>query len=348
MPAALAMVTHTELLRAGAERLRAAGIDTARLDAEVLLAFALGVERAGLYTRLHAAAAADVTARFGAFVDRRARREPVAYITGVQEFWSLPFAVMPAVLIPRAETELLVEIVCRLMRAPLDSADESRSAGGRSGPSTRSGRTVDGLSDGSDFGGAGRTLESVSDGPDSVRPEPVDGRRRVICDIGTGSGCIAIALARELPAAHVVGLDISAAALRVAARNAAAHGVGDRVELVASDLFDGLDSDARFDIVVSNPPYLRPGDATSPELAREPPAALLAGADGLAVIRRLLAAAPTRLRPGGWVVMELGCGQDAAVRELAQAAGFTDVAVEADLAGIARVLLARATERGSA
>lgn len=287
MEAARAMPTVAGLLTDGERRLAAAGIDSARLDAEVLLAHTLGIGRAALYARLRDAIDSESQARFAAALDRRARREPVAYITGVQEFWSLPFAVSPAVLIPRPETELLVEVTCRLLR---------RSAAGG---------------------------------------------RVTVCDVGTGSGCVAVALARELPAAAVVAVDVSPAGLAVARRNAAAHGVEARIEWCHGDLFAGLDAGVRFDAIVSNPPYLAPGDAVSPELAFEPVEALAAGSDGLSVIRRLVATAPACLTPGGWLVVEIGAGQAARVLELARAAGLVETGVETDLAGIDRVLVAR-------
>lgn len=285
MDAAGPMTTAAELLRGGTARLSAAGIDTSRLDAEVLLALAMQTDRAGLYARLQQDSALDIEQRFTGLVDRRARREPIAYITGEQEFWSLRFAVNPAVLIPRPETELLVEVVCRI-------AAES-------------------------------------------------GGVQSLCDIGTGSGCVAVALARELKGAHIVAIDVAPAALAVAAGNAAAHGVSDRIAVIHSDLFAALDGAARFDVIVSNPPYCRPGDPVSPELAFEPQSALTAGSDGLDVVRRLIAAAPARLRRGGWLAMEMGRGQDGAVRALARAAGLTEVDIAPDLAGIPRVLMGR-------
>jgi release factor glutamine methyltransferase len=250
----------------------------------VLLGLAMETDGAGLYARVRSLPRAVVVQGFVALLDRRARREPIAYITGVQEFWSLPFRVTPAVLIPRPETELLVETV-------LEGAAPSA---------------------------------------------PVER----ICDVGTGSGCIAVALARELPTTQVTALDVSADALAIAARNASAHAVSDRITFVESDLFGALDPGVRFDVIVSNPPYCTPGDPLLPELAYEPRAALVAGPDGLAVMRRLLAAAPARLRPGGRLVMELGSGQDGAVRAEAAAVGWTDIDVVADLAGIPRVLVA--------
>ncbi len=273
------------LLRDAASRLDAAGIGSARLDAEVLLAQALGVGRTGLFARLRDAVDAAAAARFAALLERRLRREPVAYLTGWQEFWSLPFAVTPDVLIPRPETELLVELGVASLRAPRATRVE-------------------------------------------------------ILDVGTGSGCIAVALARALPAAGVTAVDLSAAALAVARRNAAAHGVASRIAFHVSDLFAALPADATFDLIVANPPYLAPGDAASPELAFEPHGALYAGADGLAVIRALLAAAPRRLRHGGILLMELGQSQSEAALGLTRAAGFAAAHVVPDLAGIPRALVA--------
>lgn len=300
MEAAPAARTVAQLLADAARRLRARDIATPRLDAEVLLAWALGVDRAALYARSHDALAPAPAARMADALERRCRREPLAYITGVQEFWSLPFAVSAAVLIPRPETELVVQIA-------VEKGDS---------PSSRR----------------------------KFRCAPVSGKGTVplsICDVGTGCGCIAIALARERPGARLTALDTSADALAIAARNAVAHGVADRIELIGSDLFAALTAPAAFDVIVSNPPYLAPGDAVSPELAFEPAAALAAGADGLAVIRRLIAAAPARLRPGGWLVVEIGYRHADAVLALARAAGFRHSAVEPDLAGIPRVLKAQ-------
>jgi len=166
---------------------------------------------------------------------------------------------------------------------------------------------------------------------------------RAILDLGTGSGCLAVALARELPAARVTAVDLSSAALAVAQRNAVAHGVASRIAFVVSDLFAALPSDATFDLIVANPPYLAPGDAASPELAFEPRGALYAGVDGLAIIRALVAAAPRHLRQGGILLMELGQGQSEAALGLTRGAGFAAAHVVPDLVGIPRALVA---ERG--
>ncbi|MGD9764571.1 MAG: peptide chain release factor N(5)-glutamine methyltransferase [Candidatus Binatia bacterium] len=293
------------LLARAAARLAAAGIDSARLDAEVLLAHALAVGRTALYARLRDPVPEAAAASFAALLERRVRREPVAYLTGTREFWSLSFAVSPAVLIPRPETELLVELATRGARAPAAAAGAPPP--GAPAPDT-----------------AGRAVGTI-------------------LDLGTGSGCIAVAIAHELAHARVVAVESSADALELARRNAAAHGVAHRIAFRAGDLFAAVSPGELFDCIVSNPPYLAPGDAASPELAFEPRVALDGGADGLAVVRRIIAAAPQHLRAGGRLLIELGAGQDAPARALALAAGLRRARVETDLAGIPRVLVA---ERG--
>lgn len=266
--------------------LREVGIPTAALDAEVLLCAAAGIDRSMLYARLREQVPDPLVVQFRAMLSRRLAREPVAYITGVKEFWSLPFVVSPEVLIPRPETELVVESAVALLR-----------------------------------GGTQRTP--------------------LVCDLGTGSGCIAVAIARELPGARLIAADVSAAALRVARENVSRHGVADRIELVKADLFAGLDPTLRFDLVASNPPYVSDREALAAELLWEPRTALRAGADGLSVVARLIPEAISRMREGGWLVMELGSGQGEAACRLALEVGFSDVQVKCDLAGLPRVLLAR-------
>jgi|SRR5579862_607092 len=285
------MSTYAELLQTAEARLHTSGVGTPRLDSELLLARAATITRTGLYGRLQTDVPAEIASAFEALLARRARREPLAYITGAQEFWSLSFAVSPAVLVPRPETELLVELACELLE---------RAAAERAGP------------------------------------EPT-----WICDVGTGSGCIAVALAQELPDARVVAVDVSVDALAVAERNAAEHGVADRILCVESDLFDGLDPSTRFDAIVSNPPYLAPADFTQPELRFEPHTALSGGSDGLEAISRLIEAAPGRLHTGGWLIVEIGAGQAKDADELARAAHLAEVRVVPDLAGLPRALVAR-------
>jgi release factor glutamine methyltransferase len=286
------VATVDALLAEGSAILTAAGVGTPRLDAELLLAAACGVDRTALYVLGREPMSAACVQAFRGMLQRRRRREPLQYIVGRQEFWSLDFAVTPDVLVPRPETELLVELALGALRA--------RGVGARSAVPLR------------------------------------------LCDVGTGSGCIAVVLATELPGAEVWALDDSTAALAVADANARRHGVAERIRFVRSDLFSSVSSQL-FDVVVSNPPYLTANDLANlqPEVAFEPRSALDGGGDGLDVIRRLLAASPEYLGGGGWLLVEIGATQAAAVEDAARAAGFTTVSIHADYAGLPRVLMAR-------
>ena len=292
--------TVAETLAVAAATLAAAGVGSPRLDADVLLAAACGTDRAGLYVRSHEIVPPPAAERFAGWLARRADREPVAYILGRQEFWSLDFVVTPDVLVPRPETERLVELTL----AVLDKHPLSRMGEG---------------------GGEGDPLAGCS-----------------ICDLATGSGCVAVALARELPGATVWALDVSEAALAVAATNTWQHGVADRVHMVRSDLFAAVPG-RRFDVIVTNPPYVACGELAGgqPELAYEPRLALDGGETGLDVISRILAAVPDHLVAGGWLMMEIGADQGGAVTALAGRAGLRDVAVYRDYAGLPRVLVGR-------
>jgi release factor glutamine methyltransferase len=290
--------TADPLIAEAAAALHAAGVPTARLDAEVLLAAACGLERTALYARGREPVPLACRATFHSMVARRVGREPLQYIVGRQEFWSLDFAVTPDVLIPRPETELLVEAAVAL------AAEFRPEWGGRAR-----------------VAGAGELT---------------------ICDLGTGSGCIAVALARELPHAQIVAADVSRSALAVAQANARRHGVDDRVRFVASDMFAGLGR-RRFDAIVCNPPYVRSDELQrlQPELSWEPQRALDGGADGLDVIRRVLAAAPDHLVTRGWLLMEISAEQGTAVEALARAAGFSRAFTRCDYAGLPRLLVAQ-------
>jgi release factor glutamine methyltransferase len=253
--------------------------DSPRRDAEILLGHSLGRPRSWLYTWPEREVEPDAAARYAALLARRAAGEPVAYLTGSRDFWSLQLAVDRHTLVPRAETELLVEWALQL---------------------------------------------------------PLDAQARVL-DLGTGSGAIALALAAERPGWQVSAVDASAAALAVARRNARRLGL-ERVRLVESDWYRALGGE-RFDLLVSNPPYIA---ARDPHLQRgdlrfEPAAALVAGADGLEAIRELVAGAPARLGAGGWLLLEHGAGQAAAVRALLRDAGCRDPQTRVDLAGQPRV-----------
>jgi release factor glutamine methyltransferase len=254
--------------------------DTPRLDAELLLAHLLGTDRAGLLLRrLGDALDADAWA---ALVARRMTGEPVAYIVGEREFWSLPFRVTPAVLIPRPDSETLVE-------AALAHAPEAPS----------------------------------------------------VLDLGTGSGCLLLATLSERPAGWGVGVDRSPAAAAVAADNARRLGLAERASIVVGDWGSALD--ARFDVVLSNPPYIEAGEALPRDVAEhEPHAALFAGADGLDAYRTLMPRLPSLLRPGGRAHLEIGATQADLVIELAHRAGLGAEARH-DLAGRPRCVTMYAT-----
>jgi release factor glutamine methyltransferase len=248
-----------------------------RLDAELLLAHALGASRSRLRAAPETRPDAATAARFAALVDRRAAGEPVAYLTGRREFWSLDLEVGPAVLVPRPDTETLVSEA--LLRIGADAAAR-------------------------------------------------------VLDLGTGSGAIALALKRERPAAAVTAVERSPAALALARRNAARLRIA--LELLEGDWFAPV-AGRRFDLVVSNPPYVASADPHLAALAHEPRAALAAGPDGLDDLRRIIAAAPAHLVPGGHLLVEHGADQGPAVRGLLTAAGFGGVRTATDGAGRARV-----------
>jgi release factor glutamine methyltransferase len=286
-------------------RFERAGIEPAEaaLDADVLARHALGGwERGQLLVRQHDACPAGFASIFEALVRRRERREPTGYITGHREFWNLDIEVGPGVLVPRPETELLVEETL----SRLSARDEAR----------------------------------------GEPPAPADGSptaRARIADVGTGSGCIAVAVARWLPASEVVGIDLSDEALAVARRNVARHEVADRVRFCKGSLLAGVAGP--FDAVVSNPPYVPEPDieGLQPEVRdHEPRQALAGGPDGLDVIRKLVPDAAAVLRPGGWLLFEFGFGQADAVRAIIAAEPALElIDVRPDLAGIPRIAVAR-------
>jgi release factor glutamine methyltransferase len=251
----------------------------ARREAQVLLGFALGVTRAWLTAHPDQPADSEAAARFRSLAALRVSGQPVAYLVGVKEFYGLPLRVTPDVLIPRPETEELVEAA--LERLPRDDA-------------------------------------------------------RKVLDLGTGSGCIAIAIARQRPAAQVTAVDSSSPALALARENAAALSV--EAEFLQSDWFAALGG-RRFDLIVANPPYVAADDPhlRQGDLRFEPRPALAAGADGLAELRRIVGAAPKHLRPGGWLLLEHGYDQAEACRNLLRNAGFGEPVFRADIAGLPRI-----------
>ena len=318
-----ATITLHAVIRQARQRLECAGIEPAEaaLDADVLARHALGGwERGQLLVNLREPAPPGLAERLEPLVARRERREPTAYITGQREFWGIEFDVAPGVLIPRPETEFIVEEALARLTPPADALPHSVAAR---------------------EGGVTRRSPAEREQAKAGESQAVGCVVR-IADICTGSGCIAVALARWLPTARIVATDVSEAALAIATRNVTPHEVADRVTLVRSDLLDP--ASGLFDLIVSNPPYVPSGDMATlqPEILNyEPRLALDAGPDGLDLIRRLVPAAATHLVPGGWFVFEFGDGQSARVREIIEAEPRLGVvAWRDDLAGIPRIAVA--------
>ncbi len=281
--------TILKVLRWAETHLAQKGISEPRAAAGLLLAHCLQCTRLELYLRYDQPLSEAELQCYKRLLRRRLAREPVQYIVGRQEFWSLEFLVTPAVLIPRPETELLVEAVLHhAQTAP------------------------------------GETLR--------------------ILDVGTGSGAVAVALAKELPQARVTALDASEAALAVARQNSQRHGVQARLNFIRSDLLSALDQAATFDVIVANLPYVPTPDweQLPPEIKdHEPRLALDGGPDGLEVLHRLILAVPSRLRAGGFLALEVGQGQAETVVQLLEATwAFTSLTIIPDYQGHGRVVTA--------
>ena len=264
-----------EKLASARARLAEAGISNkeAAIDVDLFARTILGWDRARLLTEQRTTAPVTLEPLFSDWVARRAAREPSAYIVGVREFWGRDFHVTPAVLIPRPETEFIVEETLAILRT------EPR-----------------------------RLARAGHDGR--------EGSARIrIADIGTGCGCIAISLALEATDSQIVATDVSPEALAVARANAVRHAVADHIEFVQTSYL--ADVDEEFDVIAANPPYVRDRDkpALSRDVRHEPDVALFGGATGLGAIEGVLDAATTKLRAGGWLVMEFGFGQEDDVRE---------------------------------
>ena len=279
--------TVAAALAQGRSLLAGAGIETAALEARLLLGHATGLGATALVARDRDEIGAAAAVRYGELLLERARRVPLAYLTGEREFWSLRLLVDRRVLVPRPETETLVEAALERLR-----------------PGAR------------------------------------------VADVGTGSGAIVIALATELGAGEFLAVDRSADALDVARANAAAHGLSGRIAFFEGDLLAPLgERAATLDAIVANPPYIPAGELSGlqPEVRdHEPRLALDGGPDGLAVIDRIVAGAPRLLRPGGWLLLEVGAGQAPRVGErLGRTGAFDLTATRRDLAGVERVVAAR-------
>jgi release factor glutamine methyltransferase len=294
-------------LKQGMAQLRAAQVPSHTLAAELLLIHTLGRDRTWLYTHPETPLDSAATGKYFELVARRAAGEPTQYLTGKQEFWGLEFEVNPSVLIPRPETEHVVEVALERLG-----------------------------------------LRGIKINMKTGEPNPP----LRIADVGTGSGCLAIALAHELPHAHILATDISGAAIDVARRNAERNHVSERVDFLETNLLDGLlpseerdaDESGRFDLIVSNPPYV--GLADAPTLAREvrehePHPALFAGETGVEIYGRLIEQAGCALKERGILTVELGYNTaDHALKIVREQTGWANVSITKDLAGIPRVLAA--------
>jgi release factor glutamine methyltransferase len=255
------------------------GLDTPRLEAQLLVAQALGRDRAWLFAHGTDPVGDDTARQVHQWVARRSAGEPMAYVLGRREFWSLDLQVSPQVLIPRPDTEILVETALGHLDRDSDAA---------------------------------------------------------IVDLGTGSGAIALALATERPQARITATDRSAVALAVARDNARHLGLHSRIRWLEGSWYAPL-GDARFDMIVSNPPYVAEADPHLARLDHEPREALVSGVDGLDDLRQIVADAPGHLLPGGWLLVEHGWDQGGAVQALFQAAGFSRIETLKDLAGCDRL-----------
>jgi release factor glutamine methyltransferase len=272
-------LTVLEVLKLASDHFQKHGSDSARLDAEVLLAHVLGLRRLDLYLKFDRPLSEAELVRYRSLTAKRAKGEPVAYLVGHKEFMGLDFIVTPAVLVPNPDTEVLVQRAVEIARE------------------------------------AGRSLR--------------------MADVGTGSGCIAIAIAHYAPNVEVVASDVSGEALEVAARNVAAHGLGGRIQLVCGDLMAPLTGS--FDLVCANLPYVAAGSALAPEVVAQPARALYADRGGSALVTRLLAEAPARLNPGGRALAEVDPSMAATAAEVA-GKNFAGHRIHSDLGGHQRVL----------
>jgi release factor glutamine methyltransferase len=293
-----------ESLASAIKRLTAEQVPSPRLNSELLLMFTLGCDRAYLFAHPERELTSDEQTRYESALAERARGVPTQYITGHQEFWGMDLIVSPAVLIPRPETEHVIETVLDLQTLDL------------------------------------RPLTS-----DNAIAPTSDVRRRKsefrVLDVGTGSGCIALALAKEFPHIEIHATDISAAALEIACANAARHQLENRIRFHRADLLDGLDF-ADLDFIVSNPPYVGESEEDQVQLEVrkfEPRNAVFAGPSGAEVIARLIPQAHAALRPGGWLILEIsGTIADETTKLLG---GWDDLRIIPDLQSIPRVVRAR-------
>lgn len=277
------MANISETLKNATEILRESGVAEPRREANSLLAFTLGKNKTFLIAHNEYELSIAEDENFQAVLRRRAAREPLQYITGRQEFYGLDFAVSPDVLIPRPETELIVENAVEIFQ----SLEEPR-----------------------------------------------------FCEVGVGSGCISVAILHNFRKASAIGLDISERALAAARKNAERHDVAERFDLRISDVFGALEKD-KFDLIVSNPPYIPHGEMANLQAEVrdfEPTRALTDGADGLSIIEKIIRQSPAFLKPEGFLLMEIGFGQSGKVGEMFDDGVWQSVEFVPDLQGIARIV----------
>ena len=352
------------------DKFAAIGIPSARLDAELLLAHSLGKPRVALYTAYEQPLTDEELAGYRGLIQRRLGGEPIAYLVGEREFYSLPLRVTKDVLIPRPETEGLVDTVLRRLgqrerpgdraelRVQYESPPEEPSPSQDAGGPTVHAAPVAGVElsyepiasapaeEAAEAAPAASAVPFVR-GVKKAPPPPGEGEREgdaggpLIVDVGTGSGAVALALKHTRPRARVIAIDLSEAALSIARGNAERLGLD--VEFLHGDLLTPLPAELRCDAIAANLPYI-PTDEISklmPEVRCEPRGALNGGQDGLALIRLLIKQAPARLVPGAALSLEVGDGQASAVAALLRAGGFADVTIENDLAGLPRIVSGR-------
>lgn len=307
--------TAGEMLRWASEYLSSKGIPDSPIEAECLLAHALGSQRKDILIHPERVPAPEEAERFRDFIDRRGKREPLQYITGEVEFRGLLLKVNREVLIPRPETELLVEDAISSMN---------------------SGDTI-------------LNSQGIKYGVPGIKGKDV-----TVLDLCTGSGCIAISIAKDLPYSRVYAVDISEGAIEIARENAERHGVMERVIFLPGDMYEAIELlglDGEIDLIVSNPPYVSKKDmeGLQPEIKEyEPLQALYGGEDGLDFYRRVIDEAPFYLSPGGILIMEIGYGQAERVKALLEQEGvFEQIEIKKDLAGIERVIKACYTGENS-
>jgi release factor glutamine methyltransferase len=320
-----------EILRSGIQRLAAAHVPSPRLNAELLLMFTLGCDRAYLYGHPERELNEEEQSRYDDALVQRSQGIPAQYITGHQEFWGMDFIVSPAVLIPRPETEHVVERVLELNNSRV-GPDVLVRAGEPCSPTTAA------------HSATGRVRAPAptraATSPQGELKDTCDRCLRIV-DVGTGSGCIALAIAKELPQAELNATEISPTALEVAHANAACHQFDTRICFHEADLLVGIEKNS-FDFVVSNPPYVGESEEDSVQLEVrkfEPRTAVFAGPTGAEVIERLIPQAWDVLKPGGWLIMEISGTIADRVRELLS--GWEDIQITNDLQGIPRVVSAR-------